>query len=99
MSVFHCAIGRAARTFPINGERVGGMATEQEATGQAGAGAANSVTSDAGLDAFAEFAGAVGEAPGVGGLGPGFEGDGSAAPTLPPAGAAPVAEPPPIALG
>jgi len=96
----HCLV-QAVCVFPINGERVDSMATEQEATGQAPLDAANSVTTDTALDAFAEFAGAVGEAPGVGGLGPGFAGDGAAAPTLPPppVGAAPVTEPPPISLG
>jgi len=79
------------------------MATEQEEVGPAGEsvaeGAAPSNASGA-FAGFAAFAGAVGEAPGVGGLGPGFEGDGAAAPTLPPppSGAAPVIEPPPISL-
>ncbi len=49
---------------------------------------------------FAEFAGAVGELPGVGGLGPGFEGGGVATPALPPppSEAPPATEPPPISL-
>ncbi|HLY31280.1 MAG TPA: MFS transporter [Ktedonobacterales bacterium] len=76
------------------------MATEQTNQAQSGdAGAADDLASDSyGVAGVVEgLVGEVGELPGVGGLGPGYEGGGAAEPAIPIAGAHPT-EAPPVSL-